>query len=206
MKATKDFFEEFRKELRRRTLGEDLEDASLAEEINENTGNKPTWEELFRDNKRYRKENGRLKKTIEELRKQVGEIDAMSEWTDEDREQMRKWEEEMSQREAALEKVGELMEEIQFLRSRLKKRDKGEERLPITTFIQYVEEHFTPEQNDRAKIIKEVLYDVFSSANLPQEVRERLKKLGFKPKSSSSVTINGPLNDIHDNEHVRAGM
>ena len=78
MKATKDFFEEFRKELRRRTLEEDLEDASLAEEINENTGNKPTWEELFRDNKRYRKENGRLKKTIEELRKQVGEIDAMS--------------------------------------------------------------------------------------------------------------------------------
>ena len=72
--------------------------------------------------------------------------------------------------------------------------------LPITTFLTYVEDNFPAEQNDRAKVVKEVLGDLFT--NPSKEERKRLRVLGTKEKA----LVIEKVNDIHHNQNVTAGI
>lgn len=104
------------------------------------------------------------------------------------------------------QKTEQLQQELELLTDKLKRTEKDGERLPLTAFLDYVENYFTPQQNDRAKVMKEVLGDLYSQQCMTDEEKKRLRKLGTKSVPVSTMTVNGPLNDIHDNGHVRAGM
>lgn len=104
------------------------------------------------------------------------------------------------------QKTEQLQQELELLTDKLKQTEKDGERLPLTAFLDYVENYFTPQQNDRAKVMKEVLGDLYSQQCMTDEEKKRLRKLGTKSVPVSTMTVNGPLNDIHDNGHVRAGM
>lgn len=71
----------------------------------------------------------------------------------------------------------------------------------ISLIITYIEENIPATQNDRALVIKTLLYDVFDVEMMSDDNRKRLKKLGTKQLSlnfesiygisgNSSVTIN----------------
>lgn len=62
-------------------------------------------------------------------------------------------------------------------------------------------EHFPPEQFERAKVMKEAIRDLFPCFT-PEE-SERIRNIGTS-RASYSLTVNGPLNDIHDNNTVNA--
>lgn len=106
----------------------------------------------------------------------------------------------------ARQRTKQLERELEQLTDKLKMAEKDGERLPLTAFLDYVENYFTPQQNDRAKVLKEVLGDLYSQEYMTDEEKERFRKLGTKPVPVSTMTVNGPVNDIHDNGHVRAGM
>ena len=52
--------------------------------------------------------------------------------------------------------------------------------------------------------LKEALSDLF--VHISEEERSRLRKIGHKPMPAPGITVNGPLNDVHHNEYVKAGM
>ena len=104
---------------------------------------------------------------------------------------------------SALEReIERQQDEITNLRHEIRRL--REERLPIVTFLDYVEDCFTPEQNHEARAIKEALSDLF--VHISEEERSRLRKIGHKPMPAPGITVNGPLNDVHHNEYVKAGM
>ena len=106
-------------------------------------------------------------------------------------------------RMSALEReIERQQDEITNLRHEIRRL--REERLPIVTFLDYVEDCFTPEQNQEARAIKEALSDLF--VHISEEERSRLRKIGHKPMPAPGITVNGPLNDVHHNEYVKAGM
>ena len=79
------------------------------------------------------------------------------------------------------------------------------ERLPLAAFIEYAEE-LPAEQNKNALAIKTMLFDLFNG-KISEEERGRLRQLGRKPQPVATINnINGPLNDIHHNDHVKAGL
>ena len=78
------------------------------------------------------------------------------------------------------------------------------QRLPLKSFLEHVEQHFTPYQNTEAIAVKDVLFALFTSPT--DEERARLNRLGHKLPPMGSLTVNGPLNDIHHNEQVKAGL
>lgn len=78
------------------------------------------------------------------------------------------------------------------------------QRLPLKSFLDHVEQHFTPYQNPDAIAVKDVLFALFTSPT--DEERARLNRLGHKLPPMGSLTVNGPLNDIHHNEQVKAGL
>lgn len=79
------------------------------------------------------------------------------------------------------------------------------ERLPLTAFLDYAEE-LPAEQNKNALAIKTMLFDLFNG-KISEEERGRLRQLGRKPQPVATINnINGPLNDIHHNDHVKAGL
>lgn len=106
----------------------------------------------------------------------------------------------------ARQKTEQLQRELEQLTDKLKRTETDGDRLPLTAFLDYVENYFTPQQNDRAKVMKEVLGDLYSQECMTDEEKKRLRKLGAKAVPVSTMTVNGPVNDIHDNGHVRAGM
>lgn len=106
----------------------------------------------------------------------------------------------------ARQKTEQLQRELEQLTDKLKRTETHGDRLPLAVFLDYVENNFPPQQNDRAKVLKEVLGDLYSQQYMTDEEKERFRKLGTKSVSVSTMTVNGPLNDIHDNGYVRAGM
>ena len=80
------------------------------------------------------------------------------------------------------------------------------QRLPLSDFLTHVEQLFTHEQNPSALIVKDVLFALYT--NPTAEERCRLNKLGHVPPPPpfGGITVQGPLNDIHGNEHVKAGL
>lgn len=202
MKANKDFFIQLRKEIEAQAVA-DSEEIGVGTHAKEADTVSESTEETIR---RLEEENRRLKEEVQGLREEIENYNSIPDeaepWvmTEAD---MSFMEEENLRKEAALQQVEELMTQIKSLQEELRRRDDGVQRLPLADFIEYAEENFTPEQNERAIILKEVLYDVFSI--FTEDEKKRLRKLGRKPQGTN-FTVNGPLNDIHDNEHVKAGI
>lgn len=107
-----------------------------------------------------------------------------------------------------------LLPEYQFLaeclraRVQLKKLQKQMEkedakRLPVTAFLDYVEQYFTPDENAQARVVGRMLLALYPEVT--KEERERVNRLGTKMPPSPSLTINGPMYDVHHNNNVNAG-
>ena len=92
----------------------------------------------------------------------------------------------------------ELLKQIKTLQDSQKLKDEGVERLPIVAFLDYVETYFTSEQNDRAKVVKEVLGDLYS--NISEEEKKRLRALGTKEKLTAKSMF-----EITGNDQVHIG-
>ncbi len=95
-------------------------------------------------------------------------------------------------------KIKDLGKEIERLNGELEKRQ------PIVAFLDYVEDYFTAERNQDALVVKELLLDLYPLVTDAE--RERLRRLGTKPNPSHALNVYGPLNDVHHNEYVKAGM
>lgn len=87
---------------------------------------------------------------------------------------------------------------LKALQERLDAMEDGKERLPIGAFLDYAERYYTPEQNDRAKVVKELLGDLFT--NISTEDRKRLRMLGCKERSIAKSVF-----DISGNKEVNIG-
>ena len=101
-------------------------------------------------------------------------------------------------KEAVLQQATVLQEQVKSLQGELLKR------LPLADFIAYAEE-LPAEQNGHALAIKTMLLDLFNG-QIAEDEKERIRKLGRKSQAGTSFTVQGPLNDIHGNEYVKAGM
>ena len=44
------------------------------------------------------------------------------------------------------------------------------------------------------------------NGRITKEEMARILNLGRKPSVGTSFTVNGPLNDIHNNDYVKAGI
>lgn len=88
--------------------------------------------------------------------------------------------------------VKELNEQIGLLQEELSHYEDGVQRLPLMSFIEYAEK-YPPEQNEQARVVKEVLRDVYTSFS--NEERERLKALGHKSASVMGFSANGQVMD-----------
>lgn len=203
MKANIDFFGQLRKEI-------EAQKAAFSEEVVVDTRAKEN--DAVSDGatdaiKRLKEENRRLKEEVKQLKEKIDDYNPtpdgaeplmMTEtdiaWMDD------KVEEEM-RKEAALQQVEELMAQVKSLQEELRHRDDGVQRLPLAVFIEYAEENYTHDQNEYARILKEVLQDVFSS--FTDEERARLKKLGHKPQPKPNID---KIFEITKNKNVNVGM
>lgn len=71
----------------------------------------------------------------------------------------------------------------------------------VVRILDYAEEQYPAEQNGNAKVVKELLVDVFPDVKLDKKTKARLKKLGTK---SQAINIER-VNDIHGNDKVEIG-
>ena len=203
MKANIDFFEQLRKEIEAQacaTPESTSMDAHAEEAHTESESAKDTIQQLEEENRRLKEEVKRLREEIENYNSIPDEAEPLM-MTEAD---IVSAHEEMMRYEAAQQQIAELMQMVESQQEELRDRSDNVQRLPLAVFIEYAEENYTPEQNEKAAILKEVLYDVFST--FTEDEKKRLKKLGHKPVAGASFTVNGPLNDIHGNEYVKAGM
>lgn len=74
----------------------------------------------------------------------------------------------------------------------------------LADFIAYTEE-LPAEQNAHAQTIKAMLLDLFNG-QITEDEKERIRKLGRKPQAGTNFNFNAPLNDIHNNDYVKAGI
>lgn len=74
----------------------------------------------------------------------------------------------------------------------------------LADFIAYTEE-LPAEQNGHALAIKTMLLYLYNG-RITKEEMARILNLGRKPSVGTSFTVNGPLNDIHNNDYVKAGI
>ena len=102
-------------------------------------------------------------------------------------------------------KVKELNEQISVLQEELSHYEDGVQRLPLMSFIEYAEK-YPPEQNEQARVVKEVLRDVYTS--FTNEEKKRLRALGHKTQPVMTFAINGQLDDkcyIHIQDNTGTG-
>ena len=99
--------------------------------------------------------------------------------------------------EEATQRESELRKALEEKRNK-EAQENGVEKLPMIAFIEYAETYFPASQNDRAKVLKEVLTDVYNRRLVSDEDYERLKKLGTKENPLRIEKIN----DIHGNNNV----
>ena len=110
-----------------------------------------------------------------------------------------------SEIERQRDEITNLRRKVRRLKNDVKQLERElEKRLPIVTFLDYVEDYFAPERNEDARVVKEVLHDLYEHPS--EEERGRLREMGHKPMPAPGITVNGPLNDVHHNEYVKAGM
>lgn len=89
--------------------------------------------------------------------------------------------------------VKELNAQIGHLQEELSHYEDGVQRLPLVRFIEYAE-NYPPEQNEYARVVKEVLRDVYTT--FTNEERVRLRALGHKPQPTAALCVNGHIRDI----------
>ena len=81
------------------------------------------------------------------------------------------------------QKTEQLQQELELLTDKLKRTEKDGERLPLTAFLDYVENYFTPQQNDRAKVMKEVLGDLYSQQCMTDEEKKTAAEAGYQVRA-----------------------
>ena len=96
--------------------------------------------------------------------------------------------------------VKELNAQISVLQEELSHYEDGVQRLPLMSFIEYAE-GYPPEQNEYARVVKEVLRDVYTS--FTSEERMRLRALGHKSATMMGVTPH-PL--VPSERHVKNAL
>lgn len=89
--------------------------------------------------------------------------------------------------------VKELNAQVCLLQEELRRYDDGVQCLPLMCFIKYAEK-YPPEQNEYARVVKEMLRDVYTSFS--DEERMRLRALGHKPHPMTALCVNGRISDI----------
>lgn len=89
--------------------------------------------------------------------------------------------------------VKELNAQVCMLQEELRRYDDGVQCLPLMCFIKYAEK-YPPEQNEYARVVKEMLRDVYTSFS--DEERMRLRALGHKPHPMTALCVNGRISDI----------
>lgn len=110
--------------------------------------------------------------------------------------------------EEAKQREKELIDALEQERKRHDESD-GIERLPMTAFISYAEEHYPADQNPRAKVLKEALGDVFNIRKIDDEAYERWKRLGtkesFDDRLADSMNRIAERPQMKDNNGIVAG-
>ncbi len=108
--------------------------------------------------------------------------------------------------ENAMNIIKLLKKRLLRLKDVLQRRNNGVLCLPLSVFIDYTEE-LPAEQNGHALAIKTMLFDLFNG-KISEDEHARLRQLGRKPTTSQETTIivQGALNDIHNNDYVKAGI
>ena len=110
--------------------------------------------------------------------------------------------------EEAKQREKELIDALEQERKRHDESD-GIERLPMTAFICYAEEHYPADQNPRAKVLKEALGDVFNIRKIDDEAYERWKRLGtkesFDDRLADSMNRIAERPQMMDNNGIVAG-
>lgn len=81
--------------------------------------------------------------------------------------------------EDARQRESELRDALEQEQKRHEEVD-GIERLPMSAFIGYAEDHYPSDQNKSAKILKEALGDVYNIRKIDDETYDRWKQLGTK--------------------------
>lgn len=94
----------------------------------------------------------------------------------------------VQQLEEERQKGDELREALYIEQSRHEAND-GEERLPIGSFIEYAENFYTSAQNDRAKVLKEAILDIFDRRKISEEDYQRCRLLGTKESPTTGVVV-----------------
>ena len=95
--------------------------------------------------------------------------------------------------------------QLKSLQEQLKQEDSTTAPTPsLADFIAYTEE-LPAEQNGHALAIKTMLLDLFNG-QITENEKERIRKLGRKSQAGTNLTVHGPLNDIHNNDYVKAGI
>lgn len=110
--------------------------------------------------------------------------------------------------EEAKQRETELMNALGQERRKHEESD-GIERLPMTAFIAYAEEHYPADQNPRAKVLKEALGDVFNIRKIDDDAYERWKQLGtkesFDERMADSMNRIAERPQMKDNNGIVAG-
>lgn len=113
--------------------------------------------------------------------------------------------EEAEEKEQLLKENEALKMQLKSLQEQLRHEDSATAPTPsLADFIAYTEE-LPAEQNAHALTIKTMLLCLFNG-RITKEEMARILKLGRKPLPGTSFTVNGPLNDIHGNDYVKAGI
>ena len=152
------------------------------------------------------KENKRLKEEIERLKRDNARLEDENETRGMNAKRLKTMKASLSEENARLkDENARLAARVAQLEQMLAERDTVQ-RLPLSDFLTHMEQHFTHEQNPSALIVKDVLFALYT--NPTAEERCRLNKLGHVPPPPpfGGITVQGPLNDIHGNEHVKAGL
>lgn len=201
MKANQDFFKQFRKEIETQATALQMLNTSNTDYTRSTM---PRQEDnLLNGHENLQEENFRLRAEIKQLKSELEEYNGKKNIPIP--QSKYEWEfftamqnEEDERKEAVLQQATVLQEQVKSLQGELLKR------LPLADFIAYAEE-LPAEQNGHALAIKTMLLDLFNG-QIAEDEKERIRKLGRKSQAGTSFTVQGPLNDIHGNEYVKAGM
>lgn len=161
---------------------------------------------LTEENKQLTEANARLKEEIERLRGDNARLEDENETRRMNAKRLKTMKAALEGENARLkDENARLAARVAQLEQMLAERDTVQ-RLPLSDFLTHMEQHFTHEQNPSALIVKDVLFALYT--NPTAEERCRLNKLGHVPPPPpfGGITVQGPLNDIHGNEHVKAGL
>lgn len=101
----------------------------------------------------------------------------------------------------AKKRVQELLTQAECLKRQMEEGENSTKCLPLSELLDYAES-FPACQNERAKIVKEIILDLYDPQHLSSEEKSRIRNLGMKENFINIERVN----DIHDNAVVKAGI